>query len=825
MTLYKKILLISFLLVVITAVVVSLLAFLIARASIHSTAQDSLISYLENAIVICSRQVSALQAEDITEPDKVAEAKAAALEELKTATFGETGYIMAVDATGFIISNPRKSSQQLNISSEPWFSSLQNKSEGSFTFSWDGKERLAHFYHFQDWGWYLISSKTESELLGSIDRLRNNLGILLAFSLLAAFIAILISSRWLTTPLRVLLAGAQRIIGDESTEHINLKTNDEVGTLAQAFNNLAEKLREAGSDQEQRITAHAHDLEQRIVQLQSASEIAQLAASTHEVNTLLDLSVNLIQERFGLYHASIYTPDEPMQYAILRTGAGEVGKQMVQRGYRVRIGEVGIVSYVLGTGEPRVVNDVNKDFTYVKHPLLPDTVCEAALPLKARDRIIGVLDLESQHLNFFNQDMLAVLQPLAEQLAVAIENARSLEELRSSLSETRSQNQQYTQESWAQATKGNRISGYQYDLSEITAYTRNLPDEMRTRLLSGRAIPIRDQHSAESERVQKGITPGQPVAGNRSVLLAPLILYEQLIGILGVEDDNPDHIWSIEEIALVEAISNQVSLTLDNARLVEETQLRSEQIRLLQEITAVAASHVNLNELLDAVTKQLLTGYNLLHCGVALLDKKAGHGEEPGGVKQSPESHLGATSTMVAYVSAPDAPGANLVGARIPITEDKILQQMLNTHKAVAVYRTQEKDLSKPTLVMVPLLTRGELFGTIKMEVADPTRQFGEDDLKLLEQIGLQISAAIEVAQSFEQTTNRAERERIIGEMTSRIRETLDVETMVKTAVKEVQQVLRLPEVVIRLGLPSTQASTTGAEQPGFSTPLTGEKE
>src|SRR3972149_3704144 len=116
-------------------------------------------------------------------------------------------------------------------------------------------------------------------------------------------------------------------------------------------------------------------MERRALQLQAASEIAQEAVSTHDLATLLDRSVNLIQERFGLYHVSIYSPDEQKQNAVLRAGAGEVGKIMVQRGVRVRIGDIGIVSQVVGTGEPRVVNDVTADFTYVKHPLLPDTAC------------------------------------------------------------------------------------------------------------------------------------------------------------------------------------------------------------------------------------------------------------------------------------------------------------------------------------------------------------------------------------------------------------------------------------------------------------------
>ena len=835
MKIYTKILLITLPLIVIPAVVVSLITFQISRTSILSMAQDTLSNHLMSAIDICASQSNTL-------PNMVDEAQAAAVEGLHTENFAKTGYVMALDASGYIVAHPVQGYLKQNISGESWFSEINGKNKGSFSFTWEGKKRLARFQRFTPWGWYVISSETESELLGPVDRLGTYIGGLLAISLFIALLAILVLARRVTTPIQALIAGTERIRKGEPAVPIDVTTNDEIGTLASAFNNMTDQLREVIGSLEQRVTERTQDLEQRALHLQTASEIAQEAVSTFELGTLLDRSVNLIQERFRFYHVSFYSPDEQRQYAVLKAGSGEIGRLMVQRGHRVRIGDVGIVSHVAETGELRVINDVKTDFTYVKHSLLPDTACAAALPMKVGGRIIGVLDVESQQVNVFTKDNIAILQTLADQLAVAIENARLLDELRSSLSETRTLNQRYTQESWSRVTKGNKVSGYQFDLSQITSYTRDLPAEIYSRLLTGHAVPVFDQRPGDSAKTEGNITTDKNAPASRSVLIAPLILYDQLIGVLGVEEDNPGHLWSSEEIALLEAISNQVSLTLDNARLVEETQLRSEQMRLLQEITAVAASHVNLKELLDAVSKRLLTGYNLLHCGVALLDTDGGGGEEPGEQRKQSEYHRDPTYTMVAYASALEAPGADLAGARFPVEGDESLQKVLSTRKAIVVYGTQKQDSKsnskstgptqvtdgnnpRPTLVMAPLHTRGEAFGTITMEVADSERQFDEDELRLLEQIGLQISAAIEVARNFEHTANRAEYERLIGEMTSRIRETLDVETMVKTAVKEVQQALSLPEVVIRLGLPSTQGTTPGNIPPGFPTPLTGEKE
>jgi hypothetical protein len=86
------------------------------------------------------------------------------------------------------------------------------------------------------------------------------------------------------------------------------------------------------------------------------------------------------------------------------------------------------------------------------------------------------------------------------------------------------------------------------------------------------------------------------------------------------------------------------------------------------------------------------------------------------------------------------------------------------------------------------------------MESDDQNRRFREDDLRLADQIGLQVSTAIDVAQLFEQTERRAEKEKVISEVTTHIRETLDIETVLKTAAREMRRALNLAEVEIRLG-------------------------
>jgi GAF domain-containing protein/HAMP domain-containing protein len=603
MKIYSKIMLMILPLIVIPVAIISLIAFYLSRTAILSMAQETLRNQLANAIDICSRQTSNIQTLGENETIKLANAQAAAIEKVEAITFGETGYTMVVDSTGFIIAHPNYKYIQQTISGETWFNLIKNIDKSSFVYTWESKKRLAQFQRFPDWGWYVISSKAESEILSPVDRLGLYIGGLLALSLLIAFLAIRSFAHQLTAPIQTLLAGTDRIRAGELAVPIPITTNDEFGTLANAFNNMTDHLRDVIGNLEQRFTGRTQDLEQRALQLQTASEIAQEATSAQDLDTLLSRSVNLIQERFNFYHVSIYTPDEQRQYAVLRAGAGEVGKEMAQRGYRMRIGDVGIVSHVAETGELRVINDVKADFTFLKHPLLPDTACAAALPMKAGGRIIGVLDVESKRVNDFTQDSLAVLQTLSDQLAIAIDNTRLFEELRTSLQETRTLYQQFAQESWSRATQSNMNSGYQFDLSKITPYTRDLPAEIQSQLLEGKAVKYIDRNNGEENLSDLKVK--QSERNDRSMLIAPLIMHDQLIGVLGVEAENPDHEWLPEETALLETISNQVALTLENARLLEVTQHRAARDRMVAEITNKMRRAVDMDTLIQTAVREI----------------------------------------------------------------------------------------------------------------------------------------------------------------------------------------------------------------------------
>ena len=158
-----------------------------------------------------------------------------------------------------------------------------------------------------------------------------------------------------------------------------------------------------------------------------SSEIGRIVTSTLDLNSIFTRTVSLISERFGFYFAAIYITEETGFNVILREATGEAGEKMKAQRYSVVKGFNSIVGKVAESGASMLVNDVQHQPLFHPNPLLLDTLSEVAIPLRIGSRIVGVIDIQSTERNAFTDDDITVLQSLADQVAVAIDNARSYE--------------------------------------------------------------------------------------------------------------------------------------------------------------------------------------------------------------------------------------------------------------------------------------------------------------------------------------------------------------------------------------------------------------
>jgi PAS domain S-box-containing protein len=221
-----------------------------------------------------------------------------------------------------------------------------------------------------------------------------------------------------------------------TSEHVDIATelaNQLAIAVRQAC--LFEQVQRYAEELEQQVAARTAQLTRRTTQLQVAAEVARDATLAHDLDELLNRSVNLVRDRFGFYHAGIFLTDERGEYAVLRSATGEAGRQMLERGHRLRTGGVDIVGHVCASGGPRIAFDTGADAVCFDNPFLPDTRSEMALPMRVGGNIIGALDVQSTKEAAFDDEDVRILQVLADQLAVAIERTRLFERVQATLEE------------------------------------------------------------------------------------------------------------------------------------------------------------------------------------------------------------------------------------------------------------------------------------------------------------------------------------------------------------------------------------------------------
>lgn len=349
---------------------------------------------------------------------------------------------------------------------------------------------------------------------------------------------------------------------------------------------LAEMNRELQASRDV-LRVRTRKLEQRASQLRAAAEVTRDTTAARELDELLDRAVNMIRRRFGFYHAGVFFVDEAGEWAVLRAATGEAGRQLLEQGHKLRVGKSGIVGYVAATGEPRIALNVGVDAVHFRNPLLPETRSEMALPLRVGRRIIGALDVQSQEETAFDDEDISILQTIADQLAVAIENARLLQETRQAMHELEIASRRYTQESWQ--TSAGQVLGYRYRRTGIELAAEQPPEARQVWLTGESVVTIQ--------------SPGDSGESDISVASIPVKLRGQVIGVLNLRSSKEN--ISTRTVAQIEEVADRLAMALENARLLEVTERRARREQLLGEMTARFTQSLDMDTLLRAAVREL----------------------------------------------------------------------------------------------------------------------------------------------------------------------------------------------------------------------------
>jgi GAF domain-containing protein/HAMP domain-containing protein len=537
---------------------------------------------------------------------------------LERTGLGETGETYLVDQELRAVTRLRFEQAGLRVETEGTRQSLARQAAGADRYdNYQGEPVFGVYRWIPELQVALLAEQAEEEALGTARFLQwGLLGLTVAGGMFAALVVILISRRT-AAPIRRLTEVATQMAAGDLSQRAAVQRHDEIGALGQAFDGMADQVAGLIGTLEQRVADRTHDLERRAVQLATAAGVGRVVASILELEPLAREVVDLVRERFDLYYVGLFLLDEANRYAVLEAGTGEAGRTMKEQEHSLEVGGVSMVGAACAYRQARIALDVGAEPVRFDNPLLPDTRSEMALPLMVGDRVLGGLDVQSTRPGAFSEEDIAVLQLVADQVAVAVDNAHKFSEEAALLEATsplfrasRRVAAATTTEEVIQATLAS-VAETEADGCTVALFGGGAADQREGFTLlggwdrqdtfplsigvpyprDGDRFPLRMVQSFWAiEDISEGAQMPEQARqflmqfGHPALVNVPLRAAGRVVGFVLAYRTTPGP-FSPVSIRLYVTLADQTAVALERAQLLEETQRRAARERLIREVT------------------------------------------------------------------------------------------------------------------------------------------------------------------------------------------------------------------------------------------------
>jgi GAF domain-containing protein len=356
----------------------------------------------------------------------------------------------------------------------------------------------------------------------------------------------------------------------------------EFGRVIQQAQNAFKSVIAERSQLENKVTQRTEQLENKTFQLQASANIARNIAEIQNIPDLLNASVVATAGEFGYYHVGIYLLDSRKKVAFLQASSSEIGIELIGFGHRVDVDARNPINIAIEKNRPYAASDISGS-VFIKDPNFPITRSRLAVPLSVRGDIIGVLDMHSDQIQSLDSQNVEIIQTLADLIAISIDNVRLIDETQTLVEQLRFYNSSQAVETWSKQTS-RRSPAYQYTPAGVR--------------------PIFTQLKKDEE------TPG--------ILLIPLTLQGQKIGSIKLRRKGYSVSWSEKEKGMIEKIGEQISLALENSRLVDEAQKSAQRDQLIANISSRVRETLDVEAVIRTASTELRKVFDLKEAEISV---------------------------------------------------------------------------------------------------------------------------------------------------------------------------------------------------------------
>ncbi len=499
------------------------------------------------------------------------------------------------------------------------------------------------------------------------------------------------------------------------------------------------------------------------VRLSLLNEIGRRAAAQLEPQELLNMTVRDLHRNLGYPRVAVFLVDEQHQ-ALYAAAANDLFWPFIPPDYRPQIGE-GLIGAAAASGETVVVNDVSTDERFAAQ----DRAAPASLsvPIKAGDQVIGVLHAEAEQSWAFGEEDAAALEMAADQLAVALENARLFQETRRRVAELATVNeigqalsQTLDVENLAELVYthvGNLLDTRNflialYDRSKdliridfrVERGTRQppvvlQPDEGLIGYLIQTGQPMLISHGTDAfYQEHDGLRPYGPPA--RSWLGVPMKIEDQVVGGIVVQSYEREAAYDADHQRLLSTIAGQAAVALQNALLFGDRERRIAELSVLNEMSQAIGSALDLDALLTTVYQQVSRLFDTTNFYIATYEE----GQEEWYLAFSREHGLPEPPTSYSIYRG-------LTGYIIRTHQPLLFhtaQEIVDFHQEREIEFVGEQARS---WLGVPLIAAERVLGVIAVQSYEEENLYSQEDLDILTTLAAQVAVAVRNAQLYRQ--------------------------------------------------------------------------